>query len=258
MGVGVAGGTTELRLALLGLWSLEGTRDTGIPDPGGGRASGCAPGPAGRRLLAVLALRGPMTRAQVRGTLWPDLPEPAAAGRLRTTLWRLSVWRRAVLVEQGEILRLAPGVAVDVDEMCRAAAALRDTTSRPAPVAQSAFEYDLLPGWPDEWLIVDRERIRQTRLHALEALSARLLAHGRYAEALEAALCAVRADPLRETAHRAVIDVHLAEHNLMEALRQYDRCERTLHLELGIGPSPWLRTHVTSAGLDRDGALARR
>lgn len=255
MGAGLSGG--ELHLALLGLWSLAETRGTGIGDRGGGYASICPPGTAGQRLLAVLALRGPMSRAEVRGTLWPELGEPAAAGRLRTTLWRLSVWRSALLEERGEILQLSPGLIVDVGEMCRAAAALRDTASREALVAWSTFEYDLLPGWPDDWLIVDRERIRQTRLHALETLSARLLAHGRYAEALDAALCAVRADPLRETAHRAVIDVHLAEHNLVEAMRQYDRCEQTLLLELGIGPSPSLRTRVTAAGHDRDGALVR-
>jgi DNA-binding SARP family transcriptional activator len=250
-------------LSLLGQWSLllSGSREQGAAPGAAAGAAPALPGGAGRRVIAMLALRGAMTRAQARGTLWPDLGEAEAAGRLRTALWRLAAWRHTVLDERGEVLRLAPGLAVDVDEMCRAAAALRGGTDL---VTWSTFEADLLPGWQDDWLIVDRERIRQTRLHALETLSSRLAAAGRFAEALDAALCALRADPLRESAHRAVIDVHLAEHNLAEAVRQYDACARVLRLELGIAPSPSLHALVAAAaatcvpGTVRDGAVTAR
>jgi len=101
----------------------------------------------------------------------------------------------------------------------------------------STFEFDLLPGWYDDWLVVDRERIRQLRLHALEALATQRLRDGRYAAALDAALAAVRADPLRESAHRCVICAHAAEGNVAEALRQYERCREILATELNIAPS---------------------
>jgi DNA-binding SARP family transcriptional activator len=203
----------------------------------------------------MLALRGAMTRAQARGTLWPDLAEAAAAGRLRTALWRLSAWRQTLLEERGDTLRLAPGLQVDVDEMCRAAAALHDGAHL---VAWPTFGADLLPGWEDDWLVVERERLRQTRLHALETLAGRLVGCGRFAEALDAALCALRADPLRESAHRAVIDVHLAEHNLVEALRQYGLCARVLRSELGVAPSQSLRAHIAQMGSGRDEAVTGR
>ena len=35
---------------------------------------------------------------------------------------------------------------------------------------------DLLPGWYDDWALVERERVRQRLLHALEALSRQLVA----------------------------------------------------------------------------------
>ncbi|HEY6203669.1 MAG TPA: bacterial transcriptional activator domain-containing protein [Candidatus Limnocylindria bacterium] len=79
---------------------------------------------------------------------------------------------------------------------------------------------ELLADWCDEWVLLERERLRQLRLHALEVLTQRLVTVGRYADAMEVALAALRSEPLRESAHRAVISVHLAEGNRSEALRQ--------------------------------------
>ena len=63
----------------------------------------------------------------------------------------------------------------------------------------------------------------------------------RYADAIEVALEAIRTEPLRESAHRVLIGVHLAEGNLCEARRQYGLCSRLLWAELGVEPSPDLQ-----------------
>jgi len=60
----------------------------------------------------------------------------------------------------------------------------------------------------------------------------------RLEEALEVGLAAVAAEPLRESAHRAVVSVHLAEGNTAEAIRQYRLCRRLLKEQLGVEPSP--------------------
>jgi hypothetical protein len=70
---------------------------------------------------------------------------------------------------------------------------------------------ELLPGWYEDWVLVERKRLRQLRMHALEALAEKLTEAGRYGVAMPAAYAAVRADPVRESAHRAVVRVHLAE-----------------------------------------------
>ena len=49
---------------------------------------------------------------------------------------------------------------------------------------------DLLPGFYDDWALMERERVRQRTLHALEALSEKLVAAGRFADAIEAAMLA--------------------------------------------------------------------
>jgi DNA-binding SARP family transcriptional activator len=96
---------------------------------------------------------------------------------------------------------------------------------------------ELLPGWYDEWVLLERERLRQLRLHALEMLADKLTTVGRYGEAVQVAYAAVRAEPLRESAHRAVVRVHLAEGNLAEAGRAYAAFRDLLADELGVVPT---------------------
>jgi DNA-binding SARP family transcriptional activator len=109
---------------------------------------------------------------------------------------------------------------------------------------------ELLPDWYDDWLRVERERLRQLRLHALEALAERLIGLGRHAEAIEVALEAVMCEPLRESAHRMLIAAHLAEGNRYEALRQYRRYCRAMREDLGLGPSEQLTALVAPLGAD--------
>jgi DNA-binding SARP family transcriptional activator len=96
---------------------------------------------------------------------------------------------------------------------------------------------DLLPGWHDEWLLVEREDLRQRQLHALDACARRLIDSARYGEAIGTALAALRAEPLRETAHRLVIEAHLQEGNQVEARRQWQTYARLLRERLNATPS---------------------
>jgi DNA-binding SARP family transcriptional activator len=97
---------------------------------------------------------------------------------------------------------------------------------------------ELLPGWYDDWVLVERECLRQLRVHAFEALAGKFSAAARYGEAVEAAYAALRADPLRESAHRTVVRIHLAEGNLIEAVRAYQACRDLFADELGVTPTP--------------------
>ncbi|SCL29410.1 DNA-binding transcriptional activator of the SARP family [Micromonospora rhizosphaerae] len=185
------------------------------------------------RLLAYLALTGPVARAVVAGTLWPDVPEPRALASLRTAIWQCN---RAVdgLVDAGE-KRIALAGFVRVDT-----AALADLAALPDDGAASVLRGlrgELLPGWYDDWVLLDRERLRQLRLQGLEDVALRLAARGSFAAAYELAFEAVRGEPLRESAHRAVIAVHLAQHNIVEAVREYHRFRHLLVDELGVEPS---------------------
>jgi len=236
----------KLTLCLLGGWSLVADRAQGVNGIG----------LAGRRLLALLALKGPTGRTSARDALWPMAGPVPGDHRLRNAVWHLGPERSGVfpdgLVEVAAGgLALRPQIAVDVTAMTQAAAAVQRGE---ADLDARIFGADLLPTWEDEWLILERERVRQVRLHALETLSQTLLDDGRHAAALDCAITALHADPLRESAHRAVIRVHLAEGNTGTALQAFEQCRRTLHTELGLPPTRALldlMAELTEPGPDR-------
>lgn len=214
----------------------------------GGRATTlCA---AGQRLLSYLAVHGrerPVRRVALADRLWDDADPTRAAGRLRSTLWRLPRPAGGALVACGaDGVQLAAGVRVDLwHAEDHARGLLRDDApGLPDAAAPDLFGGDLLPDWSEDWLVLEREAFRQTRLHALERSSERLRETGNHHAALHAALSAVRCEPLRESAHRQVIAVHLAEGNQAEALRQYQSFRRLLAVELGLPPSPAIRAMV--------------
>jgi DNA-binding SARP family transcriptional activator len=121
---------------------------------------------------------------------------------------------------------------------------------------------DLLPDWYDEWVIVEREHVREQRAQALEALCQQLTAAARFAEAAQAGLAAVTCEPLRESAHRALIHLYVAEGNPGEAMRRYEEYARLLERKLGLAPSRLmddLVAGVVSANaIDAESAGVRR
>lgn len=203
-----------------------------------------------QRLLALLALRErAMSRKAVAGLLWPDVSEARAHGSLRSALARLhGPARRAVLTTSVDI-ELADWVAVDLRSARALAHRLLAPATRRAAAetdgrAIAALSLDMLPDWYDDWVMVEMEEWRQLRLHALEGLAAYLVAEGRFGDAAGAALAAIRAEPLRESAHGALIRVHLAEGNQSEALTAYDRYCALLRTELDLEPTSRLTVLV--------------
>ncbi|GAA0250423.1 bacterial transcriptional activator domain-containing protein [Cryptosporangium japonicum] len=104
---------------------------------------------------------------------------------------------------------------------------------------------EVLPDWDEPWVEAERERFRQLRLHRLEEAADRALDDGHHHLALQAALSACAAEPLRESAHRRVMQVHLAEGNPAEALRHYHTIRRLLRDELGLPPASATRAVVS-------------
>lgn len=230
--------STLFSLRLLGEFQLTGRGDVALPLPA-----------TGERVLAYLALHEhPVRRCMVAGSLWPESTETHSSGSLRSALWRVSSTARGAVDTVGSLLKLAPSVAVDVRDLVTIARQLKDGEMPANPASVIArFEEELLPDWHDDWIVVHREHWRQIRLHALEALAAMLARTGDCLTAAEAGLAAVRADPLRETAHRTLIEIYLAEGNRPEALRQYRTYTAIMHDELGLQPSSMLAALVGRA-----------
>lgn len=192
---------------------------------------------AAQRLVARVGLRGPTPRASLADALRPDADEMHALGSVRTVLWRTRQVAPGLLDADGDTVALIEDVDVDVAALLRVAHRVLAGDVGPHDLQVLLEDGEVLPGWDDDWLVPDRERLRQLRMHVLEALADHLTTAGRFGGAMEAALAALRADPLRESAHRAVIRVHAAESNLVAARQAFDDCAAVLSRELGVAPS---------------------
>jgi DNA-binding SARP family transcriptional activator len=193
-----------------------------------------------RRLLSLLALQGERPRTYLAGLLWPDSDESRALGSLRAAVWRIQHTLPGLVTDGHGPLSLGARAHVDVHDMFdvvrRISAGLEAEDPRDA--LEALRHGDLLPGSYDDWVVYERERLQQLRLRALELLADQLTARGDVDHALEAAMSAVAIEPLRESAHRALIRVHLLVGNHVDAVRVYRTFRHRLRAEMGITPSP--------------------
>ncbi|MFD9466575.1 BTAD domain-containing putative transcriptional regulator [Streptomyces sp. NPDC060027] len=197
-----------------------------------------------QRLLAFVALhREGAHRRLTAEQLWPDCTSCRAAANLRSALCQGRKIGSAPAIDSADRnLSLAPSVSVDFhgawDGACRLVSG--DGAGPDGDRLAADLSQTLLPGWDDEWLLLERERWDQLRLYALEALAQRFQSEGRHLSALQTSLAAISIDPFRETPHRIAVEVHLAEGNVACAVKRYKDYRRLLQMELKVAPSPRL------------------
>ncbi len=195
------------------------------------------------RCVALLATGGqPVRRHRAAAVLWPDKDESRASANLRSCLWRVRQAAPGLIDCEGDPVGLGPRVNVDLADLHALAARLEVG----APVDLASLDptlccADLLPDFYDDFVDEQREIVRQQRIRALELVGRRLLDCGDHWGALQSALLAVSQAPLRESAHQLVLEIHLSEGNVSEALRHYETLRRNLSRELGIRPSERMR-----------------
>jgi DNA-binding SARP family transcriptional activator len=221
-------GAPAIRLQLLDGFAL--TRgDAGVDLP-----------PATQHLVAFLAVSNrAVNRAQIAGTLWDSVSDLRAAGNLRSTIWRLRQLELDLIHSSGVYLSVAAGVAIDIRELERLGRTVMDPSADVASLEleRLPLKGELLPGWSDEWVLLERERQRQISLHVLDTLCHRWTAEKQYDKAVRAGLAAVAGEPLRESSNRALIIAFLAEGNPTEAIRHFNIYRRVLRNELDLEPS---------------------
>lgn len=190
-----------------------------------------------QRLIAALGINArPLSRSYIAGLLWPAATRERSMASLRSALRQCAP---RVIAKSRTHLRLDEHVTVDYRRSLTAAhAALAgDLPGEEMMAALRLLTGDLLPDMPDEWVEPYRLHHRQLRLKALDALSDRLLRAGKPQLASYAAMIAVAAEPLRESAQLRLIRAMLAEGNRAQALRHYQEFCAVLQAELSIDPS---------------------
>jgi DNA-binding SARP family transcriptional activator len=248
-----ADGSTTQRasLQLLGWWHL--TRG-GRPLHLGGRE---------QRLTALLALRGRRPRVLVAATLWPDTLEDRARASLRTAIKRTQEHAPGLLAADRSTIGLSGDVRVDVNELMRA---MRGAPARqhknPAALLSLLESADLLPGWYDDWVLYEREKLEQTKVRTLETVATTAYERDDLVTALHAAQAASRMEPLLDAMRSIVIRARLGLGDVSGAAQELRRYRRFLAQELGIEPPAELAALFeglrSADGLGADAPGARR
>lgn len=219
-----------------------------------------------KRLLAFVAMHDRrIARRHAAGTLWPTGDEGRAAGNLRSALWRLNRACTPLITADKFSLALNEDVVVDLQVVSQWASRVTSASPTESDLVVQFWALDsleLLPGWYDDWALMERDRVRQRMLHALEVMSGALVQQGRCAEAVEVAMLAVSNEPLRESAQLRLVEAHIAAGNWLEGRRRFDKYRRLLMSELGTEPGPQLsnllhRTDEIAAALNINGIGVR-
>ena len=221
-------------------------------------------------LLAYLALY--RSRSHPREVLierfWPDSTLEAARSNLSVALNALrrqleppGVPAGAVVIANHAQVRLNPmAFTTDVDDFEQALGTAQletDAERRVNSWRRSVDQYagDLMPGFYEEWVLAERERLRDAYRGALRQVVKEYAETRQFEEAILYAHRMAQADPLREESVRNLMRLYVAVGRPADALYQYQELERLLQQELQVAPSSATRELAEQL---RDTDLKRR
>jgi DNA-binding SARP family transcriptional activator/predicted ATPase len=203
-----------------------------------------------RALLCYLAVTGhPYSREKLAGLLWGDRPETRAKASLRKSLSSLRKLCEDALI----ITRQTVAFNRDSDywldvEAFESALAEDDPASQelqPLREAMGLYRGEFLEGFSvrqalvfEEWVLAERERLRQLAIEALHRLSEACAARGEHAAGIEYTNRLLALEPWQEEAHRQLMILLARSGQQSAALAQYETCRRILAEELGVEPLP--------------------
>jgi DNA-binding SARP family transcriptional activator len=206
-------------------------------------------------LLAYLALSAGTAhrREKLAGLLWPDADEDNARNSLRHALWRI---RKVIEPDQaaGPYLLsddLAVSFNAGADYWLDAAALVRNADTLQEQVqAVAVYRGELLPGFYDDWVTLERERLEAVFQHKMQRLLDRLVEERRWSQVLEWGERWVALGHAPEPGYRALMEAHAELGDRARLAQVYQRCREALFNELGVGPS--VATRRLYARLCRD------
>jgi ATP/maltotriose-dependent transcriptional regulator MalT/two-component SAPR family response regulator len=188
---------------------------------------------------------GGLTREEIGVVFWPDHSPERLDGIFRSTLYRVrrALFKDSVIFEAGLYRFSRQGdywFDVEVFEKLLGEARGLADTEKIARLQEACALYrgDYLSETGADWCMLDRERLREQYLQALETLA---VLHTDL-EALHAAIefyqDVLAHDQYRESAHRGLMLCYYRLGDRTSAVHQYQACAEILRKELGLSPSP--------------------
>lgn len=209
-------------------------------------------------LLAYLLLHrtAPLAREQLAFLFWPDTSEAQAFTNLRNLLHKL---RQALptpehfLLIDSHFVQWQPEAPCTLDVAAFEQAVAQATTPSALAKAVELYQGELLPSCYDDWILPERERVRQLALDTLERLITLLEARRDYYKAISYSQRLLQLEPLNEALYRRLMSLHAANEDRAGALHVYQQCAVMLKEEFGAEPAP--ATQELAQRLQHAGAL---
>ncbi|MCC6188212.1 MAG: hypothetical protein IT318_04230, partial [Anaerolineales bacterium] len=195
-------------------------------------------------LLAYLLLNPglPHRREKLAGLFWPDIPETNARGNLRHALWRV---RKALgasyLLTDEFTVTVDPEADLWLDTSVLAGPPAGTATLDDRLRAVEVYQGELLPGFYDDWIGPERERLQAVHAAQMALLLDGLLEAERWDDVLAWGERWIALGHVPEAAYRAMITAHGQRGDAAQAAAGYQRCVDALQRELGVEPSPATR-----------------
>jgi predicted ATPase/DNA-binding SARP family transcriptional activator len=183
-------------------------------------------------------------REKLAGLLWPDSLEETARDNLRHALWRM---RKALVSASPTKLLHADDVTVGFKESSEywLDAAELEKLSENASAEEliavlSNYQGELLPGFYDEWVVLEREHLSSVFEHHMARLMSLLQDEKRWLDILDWAERWIKLGQKPEPAYRALMSAHGAKGDMSKVAATYERCVKSLK-EYGVQPSEQTR-----------------
>jgi DNA-binding SARP family transcriptional activator len=201
-------------------------------------------------LLAYLILNAGThhRREKLAGMLWPDSLEETARNNLRHSLWRI---RKALPARPGAEYLITDDLSISFNAAseywldAEALKKLEETASIDELISVlEAYQGELLPGFYDEWVMLEREHLASTFEHHMARLLSLLEAKQRWLDIMEWGERWIKLGQKPEPAYRALMSAHAANGDMSRVAAIYERCVQSLK-EYNIEPSERTRSlHV--------------
>jgi len=188
-------------------------------------------------------------REKLAGLFWPNSTEENARDYLRHSLWKL---RKAIEKESSKGTANLYILADDINVSFNAGVAYSLDAERIGEIDAECsstdelmdvlllYEGELLPGFYDEWIVLEREHIQATFEQKMEYLLGRLQTEVRWSDILEWGERWISFGQKPETAYRFLMRAHAVRGDMSRVAATFDRCTKSLE-EYGVEPSEQTR-----------------
>lgn len=191
-------------------------------------------------LLIYVACQGrAVGRDLLAELLWPERSQEQARSNLRVALHRLRRQLDPYLLITRHSVAINPDAAIVLEcsqfEAHLAAGRLTEATALYTGDFLADFYLDGSPAF-EQWLLLERERLRTLAVAAYQQQIGQLVAQSAYDTAIAAGQRLLHLDPLHEPTRRQLMRLLAQVGQRSAALAQYESCRQLLQRELGAPP----------------------